>query len=104
MRVTEIERDDEYTRQSQSKYRQWRCVHPALWGAHWLTDNKLQSFAAWHWAITLMSAHGCNVKQLAFTPLDRWITSGQQLSMGSVSGWRHTFVPWLTIPEEAYYK
>ncbi|GFU11807.1 HTH_38 domain-containing protein [Trichonephila clavipes] len=31
-----------------------------------------------------MSVQGSNIKQLAFTPLDSWVASGQQLSKGSV--------------------
>ncbi|GFX54166.1 retrovirus-related Pol polyprotein from transposon TNT 1-94 [Trichonephila clavipes] len=36
-------------------------------------------WATRYWAITLMSAYGSNVKHLAFTPLDSWVISGQQL-------------------------
>ncbi|GFW60344.1 hypothetical protein TNCV_1844241 [Trichonephila clavipes] len=53
-----------------------------------------------HWAVTLMSAYGSNIKQLAFTPLDSKVTSDLQLSMGSAPDQRHTFVPWLVISEE----
>ncbi|GFX24256.1 hypothetical protein TNCV_1366351 [Trichonephila clavipes] len=69
--------------------------HPCL--SH---PNKITVLsAARHWAVTLVSAHGSNIKQLSFTPIDSQVTSGQQLSMGSAPGRRHAFVPWLTIPE-----
>ncbi|GFW31994.1 hypothetical protein TNCV_2600211 [Trichonephila clavipes] len=55
-----------------------------------------------HWV--LMSAHGSTIKQLAFTPLDSWVTSGQQLSMGSAPGRHRAFVPWLTIPEGTLFQ
>ncbi|GFX80211.1 hypothetical protein TNCV_2642271 [Trichonephila clavipes] len=45
-----------------------------------------------------MSAHGSNIKQLAFTPLDSYVTSGPQLSMDSAPGRHRAFVPLLTIP------
>ncbi|GFW76356.1 uncharacterized protein TNCV_1581351 [Trichonephila clavipes] len=63
------------------------------------TPNGIFPLTSRHLAMTLMSAHGFNIKQFAFTPLDSQVISSQQLLMDLAPGRCHVLVPWLTKPE-----